>query len=104
MPRHFLPVVSLGLGFAAAACAPAPDSNEARQRQMFGLLEKFDRFDENGDGFLSRRELEAGAQQVGAHFTSAEFDRIMTNYDRNRDGRISLAEAQSRAAEGPGGG
>jgi hypothetical protein len=102
MPSHLIVLASLAVVAAVAACGPAPDSPQARQLQRFGLLEKFDRFDENGDGYLSRRELEAGAREVGVHFPPAEMDQIVVAYDRNRDGRISLHEAQQRAA-GPAG-
>ncbi|MEK6230503.1 MAG: hypothetical protein N2A42_01465 [Luteolibacter sp.] len=40
------------IAFALAACAPHP-----LKRQMVGLLEKFDRWDYNGDGYLSHTEL-----------------------------------------------
>ena len=40
------------IAFALAACAPHP-----LKRQMVGLLEKFDGWDYNGDGYLSHAEL-----------------------------------------------
>jgi Ca2+-binding EF-hand superfamily protein len=103
MSSHLISLAGLAVVAAVVACGPTPDSPQARQLQRFGLLEKFDRFDENGDGYLNRRELEAGARQVGVHFTAAEMDQIMIAYDRNRDGRISLHEAQHRAAVGTAG-
>ncbi len=67
------------------------------QRQMVGLLEKFDRWDYNGDGYLSKKEISQGIaslkgkpQQV--NYTAAE---VMEFYDTNKDGKISLSEAQA---------
>jgi Ca2+-binding EF-hand superfamily protein len=67
------------------------------ERQMIGLLEKFDRWDDDGDGQLDRAELEAGL--AGTPFQA---DRVLEFYDTNRNGGISLQEAQAgykRAAQ-----
>lgn len=69
-----------------AACAPSPGPIK---RQMVGLLEKFDRWDFNGDGFLSQSELKE-AEKLSA-FTAKE---IVEFYDVGGDGKISLKEAQ----------
>lgn len=69
----------------------------AVERQMIGLLEKFDRWDDNGDGELDRKELAAGLQ--GTDFKP---DRVIDFYDTDGNRRISLREAQagySRAEE-----
>lgn len=100
MPR-FIPLASLGLLVVSVSCNPPPDSALARQRKMDGLLEKFDRFDYNGDGYLTRRELDNGARQLGIVLSRADLDRIMTGYDLNRDRRISHWEAEKAAATGP---
>jgi Ca2+-binding EF-hand superfamily protein len=67
-----------------------------KQRQMVGLLEKFDRWDYNGDGELSKKEVRIGIrglkgkpQQV--RYSAAE---VLGFYDTNKNGKISLAEAQ----------
>lgn len=70
-----------------AACAPAPGPVK---RKMVGLLEKFDRWDYNGDGQLSYSELK-DAEQIGG-FSAAEIIRF---YDTSGNGSISLSEAQS---------
>lgn len=57
---------------------------------MVGLLEKFDRWDYNGDGQLSANELKQ-VEQLGG-FTAAE---IIDFYDTNGNRRISLVEAQA---------
>lgn len=77
---------SLGiLLFGLAACAPHPV-----KRQMVGLLEKFDRWDYNGDGHLTASELNEAERLSGL-----PVDEIIAFYDTDEDGRISFREAQS---------
>jgi Ca2+-binding EF-hand superfamily protein len=84
------------------ACAPSPDTAAARQRQMYGLVQKFDRFDGNGDGYLTRDELVRGVNGGGSlHLTEEEIDRVMRAYDLNGDERISQRESQRAADRGP---
>ena len=71
--------------FSLAACAPHPV-----KRQMVGLLEKFDRWDYNGDGFLSLSELNDAERLSGVPATE-----IVSFYDTDKNGRISFKEAQS---------
>ena len=68
---------------------------------MYGLVQKFDRFDENGDGYLTRKELARGAAQSGLNLTSAKLNQVMKGYDKNGDKRISQHEAQHGADQGP---
>jgi hypothetical protein len=83
-------------------CAPAPDRPAARQRQMDGLVEKFDRFDHDGNGYLTRQEIQVGIHEAGTlQLTPAELDQMMTAYDVNHDRRISRHEAQLAADRGP---
>lgn len=60
------------------------------ERKMLGLLEKFDRWDDNGDGFLDDSELEMALK--GTEHKPA---RVIDFYDTNGDRRISLREAQA---------
>lgn len=84
-------------------CAPSPEAPTSRQLQMYGLIQKFDRYDENGDGCLTREELARGVRDAGTlELTPAELDRVMKAYDVNGDGRISQQEAQRGAERGPG--
>ena len=68
---------------------------------MYGLVQKFDRFDENGDGYLTSKELARGAAQSGLHLTPVQLDQVMKGYDKNGDKRISQHEAQRGADHGP---
>lgn len=81
--KHFaiLPLAAL------AACATQPDPVK---RQMIGLLEKFDRWDYNGDGQLSESELKEAEELSGK--PAAEIIRF---YDTDGNRRISLTEAQA---------
>ncbi len=72
---------------ALTACTPQPGPVK---RQMIGLLEKFDRWDYNGDGQLSLSELKEAEEVSG--FPAAD---ILSFYDSGKDGRISLAEAEA---------
>ena len=64
---------------------------------MVGVLEKFDRWDYNGDGKLVASELKDAQKRSGR--TPKE---ILDFYDMDKDGGITLREAQgalSRTAE-----
>ncbi len=61
----------------------------AVERKMLGLLEKFDRWDENGDGYLTANELHE-AERIG----NVPIEKIMKFYDTNGDQKISHGEAQ----------
>ncbi len=60
---------------------------------MLGLMEKFDRWDLNGDGYLTIAELEPARAITGNSPT-----RIRDFYDTNKDGKVSLREAQNAYA------
>ncbi len=96
LPALLLPACSSG---------PGPVVPETKvEKQMIGLMEKFDRWDYDGDGYLDATEVQNGIdglkgkpQQVS--YTSAE---VLDFYDTNKDRKVSLREAQAgykRAAE-----
>ena len=66
------------------------------QRQMVGLLEKFDRWDYNGDGQLSKKEISNGIDSLKGKPQQVNYDpaKVLEFYDTNKDGMVSLAEAQ----------
>lgn len=76
-----LPIILL------AACAPQPSPVK---RQMVGLLEKFDRWDYDGDGQLALSELEEAEELSG--LPAAE---ILVFYDTSKNRRISYVEAEA---------
>lgn len=80
-PFAILPLIAL------AACAPHPGPVK---RQMVGLLEKFDRWDYNGDGQLSASELQEAERLSGMPAKD-----LIDFYDTNNDRKISLREAQA---------
>lgn len=85
------------LSLLLASCAfEDPDHGEAAHgRKMMGLLEKFDRFDYNGDGSLTRKEIDQGIREAGVvGIEPAELDAMMKHYDVNKDGRITRWEAE----------
>ena len=94
-------LLSSFLILVVASCAssgPGPVTPHTPvERQMIGLLQKFDRFDENGEGYLTASELKQ-AEQVSGQPRA----KIIGFYDTDHDSRISLREAQngySRADE-----
>lgn len=98
----FSAMILVGLLPACVPQSAATKKQESRQRKMFGLVEKFDRFDYNGDGYLTRTELnELIKVQKVPDMTPEKLDKAMRAYDTNNDNRISLVEAQKGAHLGP---
>jgi Ca2+-binding EF-hand superfamily protein len=92
----------LGSMLLVGCASQDPDSVDNVERKMIGLLEKFDRFDYNGDGYLSRVEIQQGVLESEVEGISAEsIDRAFTFYDLDGDGRISLEEATAGLQRGP---
>ena len=76
----------------------------AQERRLFGLLEKFDRFDYNGDGSLTKKEVRLGVKESGVQgVTEANIQHGFERCDTNRDGKISFAEAQAAMRREVGG-
>jgi hypothetical protein len=79
------------VALASCSTAPGPVIPKTKvERQMIGLLQKFDRWDENGDGQLTAPELKVAAK-ISGHPVEA----ILAFYDTNHSGGISLREAQA---------
>jgi Ca2+-binding EF-hand superfamily protein len=81
---------------AVVSCIhPDPHTPDAHRRKQMALLEKFDRFDYNGNGKLTKREIEQGVKESGVSGVDrAELDSAMKFYDVNKDGSISRWEAE----------
>lgn len=66
-----------------------------RERRMFAFLEKFDRFDYNGDGALTKKEVRQGLRETHVTgVTQKDIDDGFAEFDTNKDGKVSFAEAQ----------
>ena len=90
----------LPLLFLAACAYQDPHSEAAHGRKMMALLEKFDRFDYNGNGLLTRKEIEQGIKETGVQGVDAkELDAMMKHYDVTKDGSISHWEAERVLSE-----
>ena len=62
---------------------------------MMGMLEKFDRFDYDGNGSLTRKEIDLGLKEAAVvQLEPAEIDAMMKHYDVNKDGKITRWEAE----------
>lgn len=86
----FLPIPFFALAFTSCYTKPGPVVPETRvEKQMIGLLEKFDRYDLDGNGQLDSKELLAGKASTGH-----EPAEVIAFYDRDKNGTISLREAQ----------
>lgn len=102
MSISFLVYVLIALFGLLFGCAPTPATPTARQRQMVGLVQKFDRFDHDGDGYLTGREVMDGVREAGTlSLTPAELKQVMRCYDTDGDKRISHHEAQRGSDLGP---
>lgn len=97
---NFQLVIPAFATFLLAACATgtgtAIPENKA-EKQMLGLIEKFDRWDYNGNGRLNLKEIGDGINTLkgtsrAVTYTPAE---IVEFYDRNGDKSVSLREAQA---------
>jgi hypothetical protein len=93
-----LMIVPLILSLAACASGPGPVTPENQtERQMLGLLEKFDRWDDDGNGELTAKEVDHGINRfkgtpMTVHYTGKQ---VVDFYDANRNGTVSLREAQA---------
>jgi Ca2+-binding EF-hand superfamily protein len=66
-----------------------------KERKMFAFLEKFDRFDYDGNGKLTKKEVRQGLKESDVPgVTDQEIDRGFAEFDTNKDGAISFREAQ----------
>jgi hypothetical protein len=97
--------VPLILGIVSCARGPGPVTPQTPvERQMLGLLQKFDRWDYDGDGELDSSEISQGIKSTKGkpqevNHTAAG---VIKFYDTSLNGKVSLTEAQagySRADE-----
>ena len=68
----------------------------AQERRLFGLLAKFDRFDYDGDGSLTKKEVRLGVKESGVKgITETNIENAFIRCDGNQNGKISFGEAQA---------
>jgi Ca2+-binding EF-hand superfamily protein len=97
-----LPVTLASCASSDSAGGGSNREREDMERKLIGFQEKYDRFDDNGDGYLTRSEVTAGIinEQIDG-VTADDVPKIFAFYDTNGDGRISLAEINAGYAAGP---
>lgn len=93
-------LLSVPLLFAIASCASGPGPVVPKtpvERQMIGLLQKFDRWDDDGNGELNAAELKQGIHSLKGKPQQVSYTapQVITFYDTDHNGTISLAEAQA---------
>lgn len=93
-----LSIVPLIFSVAACVSGPGPVTPEnLTERQMLGLLEKFDRWDDDGDGELTAKEVDHGINRfkgtpMKVNYTGKQ---VVDFYDTDHSGTVSLREAQA---------
>ena len=86
------------VSLASCASGPGPVVPENKtERQMLGLLEKFDRWDDDGNGELTAKEVDQGIKRfkdtpMKVNYTGKQ---VVDFYDTDRNGAVSLREAQA---------
>ena len=89
-------------GPASPSAPTSGSTREDMERKLIGFQEKYDRFDYNGDGDLTPKEVSDGlATEQIEGITRADVPKIFAYYDTNRNGRISLREINAAYQAGP---
>ena len=56
------------------------------------LLFKFRKYDRDGNGFITKKEIEDVLRGIGARFSDEEIAEMISSADTNADGKIDYAE------------
>lgn len=96
-PNPILALISTCSIISCSSGSQSPIPDTRSERQMLGLIEKFDRWDHDGNGQLSAREIDAGIATIKDTSRAVTYDAadVVKHYDRNGDQTVSLREAQS---------
>lgn len=73
----------------------------AAENEMDNVLNVFKSWDKDGDGKISREELERVLVLLNPSFTKKDMSLIMKAADRNKDGVIDFEEFAQWLKEGP---
>ena len=63
-----------------------------REKPAFFISGAFERIDANGNGFISKDELQRFFDDHRHYATSRELDLLINRFDSNKDGRITYSE------------
>ena len=74
-------------------------NNMVSREEQRELLETFRALDSNGDGELSKAELQAGLKRINRFVSEAELDQIMDRIDHNRSKTINYREFVTAAVD-----
>lgn len=83
---------------ASCVSGPGPVVPENKtERQMLGLLEKFDRWDDDGNGELTAKEVDQGIKRFKGTSMTVNYTgkQVVEFYDTDRNGAVTLREAQA---------
>ncbi|KAK2159988.1 hypothetical protein LSH36_142g04012 [Paralvinella palmiformis] len=83
-------LISLDEYMAAMGQQPPTDHRKAAMRAVFV------EFDQNGDGFIDKKELKEVFGQMGTIMSDDDIDRLMTLCDKDHDGLINYEEFLDR--------
>jgi hypothetical protein len=98
MPSKLAITALAAMPFISCTSGTNPSIPEtSSEKQMLGLMEKFDRWDHDGNGQLSAGEIDAGVATLKGTSREVTFDGadVIEHYDRNGDRTVSLREAQT---------
>ena len=79
-------------GRAEAAGRSSARTPTGRREVRASVAKAFDRFDDNGSGFLSVRELRGALAHYGVDVDAAGAREVLRRYDDDPDGRLDLGE------------
>ena len=97
-----LPILLAACGTPSGPSGSSSSDHEEMAAKLITFQQRFDRYDDNGDGFLSRQEVATGlANDWGEELTPDSVPLVFAFYDTNRDNRISLAEINAGYEAGP---
>ncbi|CAF0795724.1 unnamed protein product [Brachionus calyciflorus] len=68
------------------------NSNVLSEEEISNILELFNYFDKDKNGFISKSELKTGYEKFGSKLKRKDLKLMVENFDVNKDGKISFEE------------